>query len=183
VKLDIHSWDRRDFVGILKNYVKAESGAEVGVFTGEFSELLIRGLPDLKLCLIDPYREFPKDVYDDMANDDQDVQDARYEYVCKLFQKNKNVEILRLTSEEAAPKIPDESLDFAYIDANHAYHCVKRDIEIWWPKVKQHGILAGHDYTIPAVANAVITSNLSEEIHWLMTADIWIAAKGKDVFR
>ena len=183
MKLDIHSWDRRDFVGILKNYVKAESGAEVGVFTGEFSELLIRGLPDLKLHLIDPYREFPKEVYDDIANDDQDVQDARYEYVCKLFQKKKNVEILRLTSEEAALKIPDESLDFVYIDANHAYQFVKRDIELWRPKVKPNGILAGHDYTIPSVASAVITSNLFEEIHWLTAADIWIAAKGKDVFK
>ena len=170
MKLNIHSWDRRDFIGIILRCTKAERGAEIGVFTGEISELLL------------PYRQFPKEVYDDIANDDQDVQDARYEYVCKLFAKNKNVEILRLTSEEAAPKIPDESLDFAYIDANHSYQFVKRDIELWWPKVKQHGILAGHDYLIPAVANAVVNSNLSEEIHWLMTADIWMVGKGKDVF-
>ena len=183
MKLNIHSWDKRDFLGIILRCTKAERGAEIGVYAGELSELLLRGIPDLKLHLIDPYRHFPKEVYDDLANSDQDVQDARYEYVCKLFAKNENVEILRLTSEEAAPKIPDESLDFVYIDANHAYEFVKRDIELWWPKVKQHGILAGHDYTQPQVAAAVINSNLSEEIHWLTAGDIWMVSKGKDVFK
>ena len=183
MKLDIHSWDRRDFLSVLKNHINAKVGAEIGVFTGEFSELLLRGMPDLKLYLIDPYRHFPKEVYDDLANSDQDVQDARYEYVCKLFAKNKNIEILRLTSEEASPKIPDESLDFAYIDANHSYQFMKRDIELWWPKIREGGLLAGHDYMMPTVANAVITSNLFGEIHWLTACDIWMCSKGTGVFK
>jgi hypothetical protein len=88
-----------------------------------------------------------------------------------------------LTSEEAAPKIPDGSLDFAYIDANHAYEYVKRDIELWWPKIRDGGMLAGHDYLIPQVATAVANANLSKEFHWLRIADVWVIGKGPDVFK
>ncbi len=33
-----------------------------------------------------------------------------------------------------------------YIDADHSYEWVKRDIEAWWPLIPSGGILAGHDY-------------------------------------
>jgi hypothetical protein len=183
MKLEIHSWDKRDLGMIFRAGLKYNRGAEIGVFTGDMSEFLARVMPDLHLYLIDPYKKFPLEIYGDLANDDQSIQDARYEYVCKLFEKNKNIEILRLTSEEASGKIPDESLDFAYIDANHAYEYVKRDIELWWPKIRDGGILAGHDYTRPTVASAVINANLSEEFHWLQMADAWMIGKGPDVFK
>lgn len=183
MKLVVHSWDRRDFLGIIYHFTKAETGAEIGVFTGETSSVFLRNLHNLKmLYLIDPYRHFPDDVYSDSANERQDVQDARYAYVCKLFENFKNSQILRLTSEDAAPKIPDNSLDFAYIDANHNYESVKQDLDLWWPKVKEGGILAGHDYTMPTVASAIIQSGLFEEIHWLVAGDIWVAGKGRHIF-
>jgi cephalosporin hydroxylase len=40
----------------------------------------------------------------------------------------------------------NNSLDFVYIDANHAYNYVVQDIELWYPKVKKGGYLCGHDY-------------------------------------
>jgi Methyltransferase domain len=60
-------------------------------------------------------------------------------------------------SWDVAAKYTDESLDFVYIDADHAYESVRRDIAAWWPKVRRGGALAGHDYTpeIPGVIQAV----------------------------
>jgi len=40
----------------------------------------------------------------------------------------------------------DNSIDFIYIDADHTYESVKRDIELYLPKVKDGGIIGGHDY-------------------------------------
>lgn len=40
----------------------------------------------------------------------------------------------------------DESLDFVYIDGAHDYDSVKRDIELYLPKVKKGGYIGGHDY-------------------------------------
>jgi len=42
--------------------------------------------------------------------------------------------------------IPDESLDFCYIDADHSYRAVSDDIRLWFPKIKKEGLLGGHDF-------------------------------------
>jgi hypothetical protein len=54
---------------------------------------------------------------------------------------------LRLYSWQAKNLFAPESLHFVFIDANHTYPEVKRDIEDWVPLVKRGGILGGHDYT------------------------------------
>lgn len=38
------------------------------------------------------------------------------------------------------------SLDYVYIDADHHYEAVVRDIDAWLPKVKRGGVIAGHDF-------------------------------------
>lgn len=54
--------------------------------------------------------------------------------------------MIRALSHEVADLFADESLDYVYIDGNHAYDYVKLDLETWYPKLKKGGILAGHDY-------------------------------------
>ena len=63
---------------------------------------------------------------------------------------------IRLSSVEASKLYPDKSLDFVFIDACHSYECVKEDIDHWLPKVKQNGIIGGHDIACPEVQKAVI---------------------------
>ena len=50
-----------------------------------------------------------------------------------------------MDSETAASICADGILDFVFIDANHIYPSIKKDIEIWLPKLKPDGILCGHD--------------------------------------
>jgi predicted O-methyltransferase YrrM len=46
-------------------------------------------------------------------------------------------------------RIPDHTLDFVFIDADHTYEGVCADIKAWWSKVKQGGALCGHDAAHP----------------------------------
>lgn len=63
---------------------------------------------------------------------------------------------IRSDSVAAAANYPDKSVDFVFIDGDHSYEGCKRDIEAWLPKVKDGGILSGHDYAwCEAVRNAV----------------------------
>jgi len=89
---------------------------------------------------------------------------------------------LKMTSLEAAKKFKDKSLDFVFIDASHEYEDVKNDILAWYPKVKEGGVIAGHDFYIdeydwfPGVKKAV-----QEIIPSYSTSDkCWIHYKLKE---
>lgn len=82
---------------------------------------------------------------------------------------------IRTDSISASKMYPDESLDAVFIDADHRYESVKKDILAWMPKVKTGGILAGHDYirTHNGVIQAVDELIVSPEI----IRDCWLKIK------
>ena len=41
----------------------------------------------------------------------------------------------------------DFSPDMVFLDGSHVYEDIKRDIELWKPRIVKGGILCGHDYT------------------------------------
>ena len=53
----------------------------------------------------------------------------------------------RMTSTEAASRIGNETLDWAYIDGNHSYEYVVQDLRNYWKKVRSGGLLMGDDYS------------------------------------
>lgn len=61
--------------------------------------------------------------------------------------KNYPVVKMKMTSEEASAYFKDEVFDFVYLDGNHNYEFVRKDIDLWWPKVKIGGYFGGHDYS------------------------------------
>lgn len=55
-----------------------------------------------------------------------------------------------------------ESVDFCFIDADHAYESVLSDLTAWWPKIKPGGTIAGHDYRQPYPWLAGVTPAVNE---------------------
>lgn len=132
---------RRELLDLLAT-MGVKTGAEVGVWTGLFSKQMCEAITGLQLTCIDPWQAY--DAYRERKNDqaklDAAYQDARARlapYGCRIWRK---------TSAEAAAAMPDRSLDFVYVDANHLKPFVLEDLALWMPKVKVGGILAGHDY-------------------------------------
>jgi hypothetical protein len=117
-------------------------GVEIGVFKGQFSKHILENW-DGKLYLIDPWRGVEN--YIDSSN--------HLNHPTAYLDAMKSIEgfedraiMIRCLSTQAVELFEDESLDFVYIDGNHAYDYVKEDMELWFPKLKKGGLFAGHDY-------------------------------------
>ncbi len=147
-------------------------GAEIGVLAGDYAKILCGSIPGLKYYGIDPW----------YVNNNMGDHAHRGKY--ELTKKNLaafNATLISKPSMEAVKDFVDDSLDFVYIDANHGFDYVVKDIIAWTKKVKKGGIVAGHDYAIantcgviPAVNGYVqshflhlnLTTDPSESISW-----------------
>lgn len=116
-------------------------GAELGLGTGALFVRLLSELPDLYLIGVDHF--------------------ARPDRLLKLTNIARDFPgrciVHRAKTADAAALVPDNSLDFVFVDAGHKYGCVRSDLRAWWPKVKLGGWFGGHDYTLeyPGVTKAV----------------------------
>lgn len=117
-------------------------GAEIGVHEGTYSKELCQANPGLKLYSIDPwkahegYRDIKK--LSTFSNAHEQAVRRLKPYGCILIRK---------MSLDAVKDFEDNSLDFVYIDGNHSFDWVMRDIIEWTHKVRKNGIVSGHDYT------------------------------------
>lgn len=160
------------------NTLLLNRGAEVGVRYGENAIKLLNRFPDLTLLAVDPY-----EPYIDLNNEEytkerqaaiEQAADKNFEpFIGRCLQ-------LRMTSEQAAGFVWYGMIDFAFIDANHAYESVQKDIRAWWPMVRYGGVLCGHDYNCPDVRRAVqefAERQQLEIVHYTVPAAVWIIAK------
>jgi len=58
----------------------------------------------------------------------------------------KNLELIEKDSLEASRMVGDKTLDLVFIDADHYYESVLKDIIFWLQKIKPGGCICGHDY-------------------------------------
>lgn len=119
--------------------------AEIGVYKGDFAAQIIDVIQPAEIHLIDPWRHEPtygSDCwYGSLSS--QEEMDSIYQGVLKRFP---TAAIHRLRSEEAAGLFSDRYFDWVYIDGNHLYEFVKKDLELYSWKVKK--MIIGDDYTL-----------------------------------
>ena len=58
-------------------------------------------------------------------------------------------------STAAAFFFPYNSVDFLFLDGNHLGTKPFEDIKAWWPRIKDGGIISGHDSHFPGVHTAI----------------------------
>lgn len=116
-------------------------GCEIGSFRGWNAFNILHYLPIEKLYLVD--------IYDNHPSYKMQTEPADNFKACKkhLRKYKDKVIFVKKLSEDAVNDVPD-NLDFCYIDANHSYEYVKKDIENYYPKIKKDGYIGGHDFHI-----------------------------------
>lgn len=140
------------FVQILQN---GSTFVEVGTWKGRsisfFAVEAINSNKNINCFCVDTWQGSKEH-----ANDPYVINNTLYE---KFLENTKPVshyiKPIKKTSVDAASDFEDGSIDVVFIDANHEYDAVKEDIRAWLPKIKNGGIMAGHDYDWSGVNAAV----------------------------
>lgn len=122
--------------------------AEIGVFRGESTLAMFEYLDIKKAYLIDPF-----DM--DIANSYHPTDGTNIHLHSNLFNETKSKlskyedKIVWLTdvSEIAHKDIPDDELDFIFIDGAHTYEAVYKDLVYYYSKVKLGGLISGDDFS------------------------------------
>jgi len=71
---------------------------------------------------------------------------------------------------------PYEKPDMVFIDGDHEYIAVKRDIDFWWNLLDEGGLICGHDASWEGPATAVI-EKFGDKYWWPEGTKIWAATK------
>ena len=88
-----------------------------------------------------------------------DAVSEERENTLSIFRKNtylvsSRIKEVRGYSHDVSHLIP-EGIDFLFIDGDHSYKGVCRDIELYLPKLKNNAILVMHDYLHDGVMRAI----------------------------
>lgn len=121
--------------------------AEVGVYRGDFAVEILKQCPAVnKYYMIDPWRhlaDWPKPankrdtVFEDIFNEAMSRTD---------FAAEKRI-VLRGKTAEVVESIPDNSLDFVYIDGDHTLRGITIDLLRLYPKIRPGGWIGGDDFS------------------------------------
>jgi predicted O-methyltransferase YrrM len=145
---------RNQFGELLSSHGLTGKAVEVGTHLGYFARSLLNNWPGHLTC-VDPYENAPAGYAEQVpllegSHGGDRVRD-RGEALRRLrpFISQGRCTLLQKTSAGAVLDFPYDSLDFVYLDGDHRTEAVVSDLELWWPRVKPGGILAGHDIICP----------------------------------
>ena len=156
-------------------------GTEVGAWRGLTSESLLCRFPNLRLIMVDCWEI--GGGHETMPKTAGELKAARWEAQFRTEFADGRREILWAESVEAARRVTDGSQDFVFIDGEHTYEEVRRDIMSWWPKVRIGGILCGHDYRGLAVPGAEFRGQVKRAVdEWASLHGLEVNAWKADIF-
>lgn len=148
----------------LAGIINAKKILEIGVAYGYHAEFICTMLPEIQYIGVDPYQAnydpadiFCRDVHTLFsAEDTQGAMDRLFNVVSFNLEKFQGrASLIREKSWLAADGFQDKTFDLVYIDGDHTYEGVMKDLAAWYPKVKKGGIICGDDIGWPGVKKAV----------------------------
>ena len=142
-------------------------GAEIGVFKGTHAISILENLPVKKLFLVDPYLPYFEGGV----------------LVNPISARKVALQLLRNFGHFVTwvddVNLPND-LDFVYIDGNHDYKFVKKDLNLYYDKVREKGVLGGHDFSnqFPGVIKAVSEFAVTRDLNlFIEQPDWWVVKK------
>lgn len=137
--------DRTDEIVInelLSNYKNSINAYEIGSWTGSSARVICAHIKTYggHINLVDDFSGSGSKLSEYVG-----VKDVRSTLEENLKEFNGLFTIVEKRSDNAFKDVPDNSIDFLFIDGDHRYTQCRRDLDNWWPKIKTGGMICGHD--------------------------------------
>lgn len=173
-------WEKKKWISapglcdIVKKTFEAEgliTGLEIGVASGWTMNHFLNQIPNLILIGVDPYV-----AYDDGGIQiTQEKLDAQFAAAQENISEFDRATIVKEYSDKVASFVEDELLNYIFIDGDHSYDGVLKDLENFYSKVKPGGIFAGHDYSLKSVRDALDEFRKNKNFDSIKhtTHDVW----------
>jgi hypothetical protein len=151
----VEGWFNPGDIAFYKEIIDQFNGpahfVEIGSYKGKSSSFMAveiaNSKKNIKFDCVDTWEGSPEHQAGGNLEDPDVINDLMFDVFKKNMEPLKDYYTAkRMPSLEAVASYPDNSLDFVFIDADHSYQSVREDIIAWWPKVKNGGIISGHDY-------------------------------------
>ncbi len=136
--------------------------AELGVDKGDFSKKLLDVVNPKLLYLVDMWGS------NRYGNDKADFINDKF----KSQIENESIKIFRSDSITAAENFQTSYFDFIYIDTDHSYETTIKELRAWKTKIKDDGIIAGHDYMMGNWLKT-LRYGVIEAVHQFCVEDNW----------
>lgn len=151
---------------------------EVGSWAGLSAQVLFRNLPENQvLYCVDHWKGSPNEP----------LKAISPEHALLTFCKNVGEWGGRI-GRDVIPSVGDSCVwaeifqtagmkfKMVFIDGDHSYQQVRKDILAWWPLLETGGILCGHDYDVFEGVNGAVNFSFSGK-HARLGATIWAVEK------
>lgn len=195
--MEYYSWidhkdaDIQSLVHVINLHGQELIGAEIGVYTAKSFCTLLQNCPNIKtLYGVDPYTPYADFVKPHSESgaypalvDEKNIELAKliaYHNIKYSGVADKAV-FYEMPGNVACDKFEDESLDFIFIDSyigdesETPVDQILNDLNVWITKVKKGGIVAGHDWNVDYVRQAVSKYRQDNHVERTMSTfdDLW----------
>lgn len=139
----------QEFVDLISEHAKdGMVVCEVGCYDGEttLGYLPIVRQNNGRVILVDWFRGNVDAGEGPHGYNEANAPNVRLQLENKIKDYLDIVEIIEGKSQEVFERIDDGILDICFLDASHKYKDFILDIKNFYPKVKNNGILCGHDF-------------------------------------
>lgn len=138
--------------------------AEVGVSNGKSALFLASKL-------IEKGKEYQLEMIDNMAyGGSVQMQEVLKNIIASGLP---NINLVPKDSLNASTCYPDELFDLVFLDSSHEYEQTKAELRCWIHKIKDGGVLGGHDAHCEAVKKAITEVIPQDMLHIEETDHKW----------
>jgi predicted O-methyltransferase YrrM len=158
----------KQYLELLDNVPEGGVFVELGAYKGKSTSFIVTEINNqnrnIQFHTIDTFEG------DSGSNDEEEIEAYRKVNVSKMFDEfsentkhlKEHFNVIVGKSDESSKFFEDNSVDVIFIDAGHSYDAVIRDIKSWLPKIKDGGIMSGHDYINWSGVNTAVNEIFNE---------------------